>query len=419
MPLSRRRFTQLALGTTAANLVHSSTANAEMAADPISAISAETLFRNRTGAPDQRSGTTWFHPRACRLPDGSALMTLQFIAGSDYFGPVHETHSSDLGKSWTDPAPIEALGRIPVDGHEGLEAGVCDVVPEYHAPSQTTLAMGHVVFYRGPRFSRKDQLARYPVYTVRRADGSWGNRKVLEWNDPRGAFIYTNNCGQRVIDPKTGDIIMSFTFGANSAARSVAGVRCSFDGGNLKIREVGNALENKIGRGLLEPSVTKFGDRYWMTIRAEDQRGYVATSRDGLHYEQQTAWAWDDNDEPLTMSTTQQHWLTHSDALYLAYTREKKGLNDKVIRWRAPIFLARVDPDTRRLIRSSERIVHPLVGDGVNDPDKVPIMGNFHVTNISPDESWITVGEWLPKDGAKGDTLLARVQWSRPNRLVG
>ncbi len=156
-----------------------------------------------------------------------------------------------------------------------------------------------------------------------------------------------------------------------------------------------------------------------MTIRAEDKRGYVATSKDGLNYEKQTAWAWDDNDEPLTMSTTQQHWLTHSDALYLVYTREEKGLNDKVIRWRAPIFLARVDPDTHRLIRSSERVVHHLVGDGVNDPDKVPIMGNFNVTNISPDESWITVGEWVPKGDAKGDTLLARVKWSQPNRLVG
>lgn len=416
MPLTRRRFTQLALGSAAASTSSSFAAEVEATTDPIADLSTETIFRNRNG----ESGTTWFHPRACMLPGGTALMTLQSIAGSDYFGPVHDTLSADLGKSWSAPAPVAPLGRIPVADHEGLEAGVCDVVPEFHPPTDTSLALGHVVFYRGPHFSRKDQLPRYPVYSVRHADGTWGERKNLAWDDPRGAFIYTNNCGQRVVRPEDGDIIMSFTFGADSAARSVAGVRCSFDGSDLKIREVGPALENKVGRGLLEPSVTRFGDRYWITIRAEDNRGYVSTSKDGLNYHPQTAWAWDDNDEPLTMSTTQQHWLTHSDALYLVYTRQQKGNNDGVIRWRSPLFLARVDPDPDRprLIRANERVVFPLVGDGVNDRDNVPLMGNFHVTTVSKTQSWITVGEWLPKGGAKGDTLLARVKWASENRLA-
>ena len=38
-----------------------------------------------------------------------------------------------------------------------------------------------------------------------------------------------------------------------------------------------------------------------------------------------------------------------------------------------------------------------MVGDGVNDPDKVALMGNFNVTNASPRESWVTVGEWMPR----------------------
>jgi hypothetical protein len=45
-------------------------------------------------------------------------------------------------------------------------------------------------------------------------------------------------------------------------------------------------------------------------------------------------------------------------------------------------------------------------------------MGNFHVTNASPNESWITAGEWLPKGAAQGDLLLARIRWKRPNLLV-
>ena len=44
--------------------------------------------------------------------------------------------------------------------------------------------------------------------------------------------------------------------------------------------------------------------------------------------------------------------------------------------------------------------------------------GNFHTLNVVPDESWVTVGEWQPKNGIKGDLLLARIRWSVPNALV-
>ena len=53
---------------------------------------------------------------------------------------------------------------------------------------------------------------------------------------------------------------------------------------------------------------------------------------------------------------------------------------------------------------------------GIDDPNQVALMGNFHVTHASPDESWVTVGEWMPRDGYRGDVLLPRIHWSRPNR---
>ena len=196
----------------------------------------------------------------------------------------------------------------------------------------------------------------------------------------------------------------------------MAGVRCSFDGEELKVRQVGPPLENNVGRGLLEPSVTSFQKKFYLTMRAEDGKGYVAVSEDGLNYRRKTAWAWEDG-EPLAMSTTQQHWLTHSDGLFLVYTR-KDAANVNVIRWRSPLWVARVDPERLCLIRDSERIVLPLVGDGVNHPDGVALMGNFHVTTVSPAESWVTVGEWQPRREAKGDLLLARIQWARPNALA-
>ena len=116
------------------------------------------------------------------------------------------------------------------------------------------------------------------------------------------------------------------------------------------------------------------------------------------------------------MSTTQQHWLTHSDGLFLVYNRHDAS-NANVIRWRSPLWVAQVDIQRRCLIRSTEQVLLPLVGDGVAAPDNVALMGNFDVTNVSPDESIVTVGEWMPRSSYRGDVLLARIRWSKPNRL--
>lgn len=374
----------------------------------IASIEKVTLRRGRDG-----SGPTWFHPRCCVVPasDGPlVLMTLQTIAGSDFFGPVQWMTTRDLGRTWTDPQPVPALGRVKRD--DGWDEGVCDVVPEFHAATGTVVAMGHSVCYRGPKFER-DQPPRWPVYSVWK-DGQWGERRKLEWDDPRGALIYTNNCGQRVVLPN-GDIAFVMTFGAKGTKRSAAGVRCSFDGKTLAIKQVGREMKHSAGRGLLEPSLVKWRDKFFVTLRAEDNHGYVATSDDGLDFSDKQPWAWD-NGEPLTMSTTQQHWLAHSEGLFLVYTR-KDASNLNVPRWRSPLFMAQVDPSTLRLRRDTERIVLPLVGDGVNAPDDVAYSGNFHPVNVSPDESWVTDGEMLPKRGYRGDLLLARIRWSKPNAL--
>lgn len=377
----------------------------------VASIEKVVLRRGRDG-----SGPTWFHPRACMVPGRptpTAFMTLQTISGSDYFGPVHWMTSSDLGRSWTDPQPVPPLGRVPQGG--GAEEGVCDVVPEWHPRTRTVLALGHNVFYSGPKFS-PDQPPRWPVYAVWR-DGAWGPRRRLEWDDPRGAWIYTNNCGQRVVRPN-GDILLAFSFAsARTQPRSVASVLCAFDGASLKVKQVGEEIAHPRGRGLLEPSLARFGGRYLLTLRAEDDRGYVCASQDGLRWTAKQAWAWDDG-EPLTMSTTQQHWLAHSEALFLVYTR-KDPANVNVPRWRAPLWLAQVELRTLRLLRATERVVLPLVGDGVHAPDDVAYSGNFHPVNVSRDESWVTDGEMLPKRGYKGDLLLARIRWARPNTRAG
>lgn len=412
MSMKRRHFLTLAAGGGSAVVLPGLARDSD---DLIESIEKETLWRNRAGG-----GVTWFHPRACLVPvkEGKpfVLMTMQEISGSDYFGPVHWTRSDDRGRTWSDPAPIDALGRRPMPGHEGLQKGVCDVVPQHHPATDTVLAMGHAVFYRGNRFSKKDQLPRYPIYSVRRSDGTWSEQKKLEWDDPRGGFIYSNGCGQRVVLPD-GDVILAFTFSADGKNREVAGVRCAFDGETLSVKEVGRPLSLAVGRGLMEPSVAEFGGRFYLTIRAEDGHGYAAVSDDGVQYGEKKAWAFDDGGA-IEMSTTQQHWMTHSDGLYLVYNRRDES-NEKVIRWRSPLWTARVDLEKMCLIRETERLVLPLVGDGVGAPDEVALMGNFHVNAVSPEESWVTVGEWMPKRQARGDVLIGRVRWARPNASVG
>jgi hypothetical protein len=55
-----------------------------------------------------------------------------------------------------------------------------------------------------------------------------------------------------------------------------------------------------------------------------------------------------------------------------------------------------------------------LIGDGANEPKHVARIGNLHVVNASPSQTWPSVGETLPHDCSRGDTLLARIQWQRP-----
>lgn len=75
---------------------------------------------------------------------------------------------------------------------------------------------------------------------------------------------------------------------------------------------------------------------------SKNNAGYVAVSKDGLHYGKPIEWKFD-NGESLGNYNTQQHWVSHSDGLYLVYTR-KGANNDNVIRHRAPLFMAMFQP---------------------------------------------------------------------------
>lgn len=231
-------------------------------------------------------------------------------------------------------------------------------------------------------------------------------------DDPQFAFAGAGST-QR-FDLPDGTILLPIYYRvrlANTNQR-VTVVRCSFDGQTLKYLEHGDEIFQADGtRGLSEPSLTRFDDTYFMTIRHE-LRGYVTRSRDGLHFEPIRPWTFDDGSD-LGNYNTQQHWVTHSDGLFLVYTR--RGLNnDHVSRHRAPLLMAQVDPEKLVVMRETER---ELV------PNRGARLGNFGVTNISPDETWVTVAEWMQprgveKYGSDGSVYVARLRWARPNRSV-
>ncbi|HVW36759.1 MAG TPA: GDSL-type esterase/lipase family protein, partial [Pirellulales bacterium] len=184
-------------------------------------------------------------------------------------------------------------------------------------------------------------------------------------------------------------------------------VRCSIDGETLEYVEHGDVLSLDVARGLYEPSLVRCGGVYYLTIR-NDERGFVTCGADGLHYRPVKPWLFDDGQE-LGSYNTQQHWLAHGDALFLAYTR-RGAHNDHIPRHRAPLFLAQVDRERLEVLRDTEQMLMPERG---------AMLGNFGAAPIDERESWVTDSEGVFSDdarrrGAKGATFVARVIWDEP-----
>lgn len=378
-------------------------------------------IENRTLWKSGDSGSAYFHPRPCLFSDGgkqSIFMTMQKIGGSDVFRNVRWTTSDDNGQSWSDPQDIPEMGWKPF--YEDVFEGVCDVVPDYHPQTDTILTIGQSVYYQNDKLldcagtwdkeniGYQMKFKRSPVYSVRNPDGTWVTRKKLDAGVFASCRSFCCGCAQKVW-LKNGHLLIPFYFSVeDDPAHRVCSVEFGFDGRELVVIQKGNDIELPVKRGLLEPSMTTFAGKYWITIRAEDDRGYVAVSDDGLNWGEIIPWCWSDG-EALTMSTTQQHWLIHRGELYLVYTR-KSECNTLVARWRAPLYIARVDPDRCCLLKDTEKVVFPILGDGNTPPAHVPLMGNFHTLTISDRLSVVTVGENRSYDNYTGNVLFAAIQ---------
>jgi hypothetical protein len=370
----------------------------------------------------------WVHARAGAIPpkaegnDADAplvVMTLQKLqlSGSDIFYALNEMRTSDGGETWTAPKEHASFARRPFQFQEkdDLEITVCDFWPGWHRKTGKLLGTGHTVVYENNRVMKvRPRGSAYAVYDPTAAE--WSPWKTVEMPPDPKFQNSGSGCVQRV-DLENGEVLLPVYFKAFDAPHyAVTVMRCHFDGTTLSYAEHGSELSVPIKRGLYEPSLAEFGDRFFLTMRNDDD-GYISVSDDGLNYSKPKKWTFDDG-EILGNYNTQQHWVSHSNALFLVYTRRGAD-NDHVFRHRAPLFIARVDPEKLHIIRDTEQILVP---------EKGARMGNFGVTEVSENETWVTVTEWMQAPGpnyhdpapliargADNRVWVAKLKWAKPN----
>ena len=376
-------------------------------------IKLDTVLRHDDGK------FLWFHPRVAAIPgtrgDGppEVIMTLQkHLRVSDHYSGLSVMRTGDMGKSWTDPDPRPELDWIR--DASGVDIAVADVTPGWHPQSRKLIAVGAQVRYSPEGKQLEDQprahQTAYAVFDPK--SGNWSRWQRLEM-PPSDEFNFARCACAQWLAEADGTVLLPFYVGKNARDPwSVTVVQCSCDGEQLEYKRHGNVMSLDVVRGLVEPSLVKFRGRYYLTIR-NDVKGYVTVSDDGLNYRAIKPWTFDDGKE-LGSYNTQQHWLAHSDGLSLVYTRRGAD-NDHMFRHRAPLFIGQVDPQKLHVVRSTERVLIPERG---------ATLGNFGAAAINQNESWVTVAEGIWNDaarqrGADGSLFVARVVWSKPNRLLG
>jgi hypothetical protein len=375
-------------------------------------IKLETVFKHDDGK------WLWFHPRVAAVPQHGqdqvplVVMTLQkHLQVSDYYSGLSLTRTTDLGLTWTAPSPRAELAWE--ERPNGITIAVADVTPGWHAPTGKVLLIGAQVRYSEKGRQLEDQLrsnqTAYAVYDPQSdVCSKW---RVLEMPADAKFDFARSACAQWIVQPD-GTLLLPFYFSASAnEPHSVTVVQCTFDGEVIRYVRHGDEIALNVERGLVEPSIVYYHGGYFLTLR-NDRKAYVTRGGDGLHYEPIRPWAFDDGKE-LGSYNTQQHWLEHSDGLFLIYTRRGAD-NDHILRHRAPLFIAQVDPVELQVIRETERAVVPERG---------ATLGNFGAAAINANESWVTVAEGVWNDqardrGAEGAVFVGRILWSQPNESL-
>ncbi|NMA43197.1 MAG: hypothetical protein GX946_07430 [Oligosphaeraceae bacterium] len=364
--------------------------------------------------PEMKSSTNYFHPSVAPLPGGEWLMCMQAFVGSDHYGSPEYSISSAFGDGWSAPSVIPSFESRALSPE--LTEGIADLRLFALPGSSRVLAIGCNTFYthRGALDWDKDAVNKLqatphqvPVYSIYDPSRGWSSMRKLATPAMDSCKDWRVACAQLAFTPE-GDILLPVYFetgrveyyGWDSPQYSVCVLQAVLDGDELLVENSSNVLNHSVLRGFCEPSLYYFNGEYFLTIRAEDGRGYWSRGADPMNFPEPRPWSFSDG-ELLSMSSTQQHWLELAGKLYLVYTRDI-GDNSMVPRFRAPLLIARFDPESGTLDRSSEQVVLPHeIRNGIHG-----VLGNFHCLALAD-------GSGLVLDAAtflkiKGDDIIER-----------
>ena len=323
----------------------------------------------------------YVHARAGMTPDGKAIITTQplILKGTDVFYGLEMLKSDDGGKSWSSIQKSKTMVRKQYDAKHEITASDC--TPFYHKKSGKLIITGHSVVYRGLRIAPPPR-PRHTVWSIFDfASGDWEKPRLLEMPDDEQYF----SCGAgstQILELPDGDLLIPVYHASTEGLKS-RGLKCSFDGKELKVKEIGAPLSVNVPRGLYEPSIAEHNGKYYLALR-NDKMGYVAVSDDGLNYSEPIPLRFDDGQISGNYNT-QMHWIKGGNKLYSVYTRRGAN-NDHVFRHRAPLFMAEFDPAKLCIIRNTEVIAVPERGAR---------LGNFGCLQISDNEAWVIAAEWM------------------------
>lgn len=383
----------------------------------VSVIAEVPVFRIEQSTVQTSMGEHhWSQSRAALIPGNPTrvIVTTQQNEkrGAHGYRDVFVTETVDGGRTWNAPKRIDVLARAA--GADGKERVMGDICPNWHAKTGVVLATGKTFGFRvGAKATeaqddRSLERVAYAVYSPEKDEWTGMKEMVMPEKDHSGNKILEPNagCNDPVFLPN-GEVLLPVRYRADPKTRQYTTVvaRCQFDGEALTYVEHGSELTYAGRRGLYEPSVTSFGGRFYLTMRA-DESAFVSVSDDGLNYTEPKEWTYDDG-KVLGSYNTQQHWVTHGETLWLIYTRSGAG-NDHVFRHRAPIFIAQVDEKKLCVLRATEQVLMPETG--------VDLGGGYAALNVGEDETWVISTEMsFPKGREDEDNRIrmARIIWKK------
>ncbi len=361
------------------------------------------IIENRIST-DFKGERCYVHARGLVLPSGFAIMTMQKLelSGCDVFYGLEMRRSNDGAKTFSPPVACKNLCKRYLE--DGTSYVMSDATPFYHSKSGKIILTGHKVWYGEDNKLLRTPRPRAPLYAVYNEElGDFEAFREIEMPYTENDEYFSSGAGcAQIVECENGDLLVPIYYNSRDragdprACATAAVLRCSFDGETVKVLEIGDKIETDVPRGIDEPSIIRYNDRYFLAMR-NDVTGFLARSDDGLHFCDPVKLCFDDG-EDLGNYNTQQHWLTGGGKLWLVYTR-RAGNNDHMFRHRAPLFIAEVDPERLCVIRATEKIAVEERGAR---------LGNFGCQSYSENLGYIFAAEWMQNDPHKWQVCAER-----------